>query len=164
MFFWKKSGGALDFEARDVDQMSPKWVKYRCACAFEALETTIEAFKMIFCALKRSRIIFYDDEKRWVIWWVIGGHFYIIFRSLESIFIVFFRYKLLIRCKWLTIWLTTCMPKVGEKFFFVKHTNDSPFDSLFDPPSARMCDFCETFPWTLSPWRPNDSPFDSPDL
>ena len=46
----------------------------------------------------------------------------------------FFRYKLLIRCKWLTIWLTTCMPKGGEKFFFVKHTNDSPFDSLFDPP------------------------------
>ncbi len=76
----------------------------------------------------------------------------------------FFRYKLLIRCKWLTIWLTTCMPKGGEKFFFVKHTNDSPFDSLFDSPSARMCDFCETFPWTLSPWRPNDSPFDSPDL
>ena len=37
--------------------------EYRCACAFEALETTIEAFKMIFCALKRSRIILYDDEK-----------------------------------------------------------------------------------------------------
>ena len=64
LFFFEKSGGALDFEDRDMDEMTPKWVKYRCACAFEALETTIEAFKMIFCALKRSRIIFYDDEKR----------------------------------------------------------------------------------------------------
>ena len=41
-----------------MDQMAPKWVKYRCACAFEALETTTEAFKMMFCALKRSSIIF----------------------------------------------------------------------------------------------------------
>jgi len=113
--------------------MAPKWVKYRCACAFEALETTIEAFKMIFCALKRSRIIFYDDEKRWVIWWVIGSHFYILFRSLESIFIVF---SLQIAHKMqMTHHLTHHMyAESWGKVFFVKHTNDSPFDSLFDPP------------------------------
>ena len=72
MFFFKKSGGALDFGGRSGVQMTSNWVQFRYVCALEAMRMSFKDFNMIFCALKRSHIIFYEHEKKlrhWVRHW-----------------------------------------------------------------------------------------------
>ena len=133
MFFWKKVGGTR-FRGSRCGPDGSKMGEISMSVRVWSPRDNHRSFQNDFLCVKK---VSYHILR----WWKKVSHmvshresFLHPFQKSRIDFHRFFRYKLLIRCKWLTIWLTTCMPKVGKKFFFCKTHKCLPIWLTIRPP------------------------------